>query len=387
VRCLWHSENKRLGGARNTGIRAAKGEFIYCVDSDDYIELTLCEKMYGAIVENNADMAVCDVNAVSITEKPDPTAYDYWRKPNGDFTSGEQTERFKSIAHHNAWLIMTRKSVIVDNELFFPEKIEYEDLLCTLWYLAAPGIARVYEKLYNYVIRDGSITQNQSLVKYELTLKCVSLILRTDYFGKLEKNVKDLLFLYYLRHIFGWINQVAIRHKDAVGDYCRDVVSLEDELGYKVEEIVASTEFSRFILNVFRFVKENCDKPDFDVEYIAYRLYQFDLFSLEKCRKEAAKYAEKRIVIWGAGDRGVRNMNILKSIGVEFELTDGDERKHGSEIKDLAVVKPWSELRERTDVVLVSVVGYYDEIKANILADSPAMEVLDFEELLEMTIV
>jgi glycosyltransferase involved in cell wall biosynthesis len=43
IKCIWHTENKTQGGARNTGIRMAKGEYLNFVDSDDYIEPKMCE--------------------------------------------------------------------------------------------------------------------------------------------------------------------------------------------------------------------------------------------------------------------------------------------------------------------------------------------------------
>jgi glycosyltransferase involved in cell wall biosynthesis len=54
-----HKENGGLSDARNAGLRIATGDYIGYVDSDDWIELDMYERMYSACVDNNAELAVC----------------------------------------------------------------------------------------------------------------------------------------------------------------------------------------------------------------------------------------------------------------------------------------------------------------------------------------
>ena len=49
-----HQENQGLGGARNTGINAASGEYLFFVDSDDTITLDALEKLEAALSSTNA---------------------------------------------------------------------------------------------------------------------------------------------------------------------------------------------------------------------------------------------------------------------------------------------------------------------------------------------
>lgn len=55
-------KNAGVTAARNTGINLANGDFIAFVDSDDWLNLNMYEMLHNAIVEENADMAVCNYN-------------------------------------------------------------------------------------------------------------------------------------------------------------------------------------------------------------------------------------------------------------------------------------------------------------------------------------
>ncbi len=53
-------ENGGQGRARNFGIEMAKGDYLGFIDSDDWIDLQMYEKLYSKAVETNADIVVCD---------------------------------------------------------------------------------------------------------------------------------------------------------------------------------------------------------------------------------------------------------------------------------------------------------------------------------------
>lgn len=53
-----HQINSGLAGARNAGLDSATGEWILWVDSDDYIDVELCETVYLSAIKYNADIVV-----------------------------------------------------------------------------------------------------------------------------------------------------------------------------------------------------------------------------------------------------------------------------------------------------------------------------------------
>ena len=73
-----HRDNAGLGPARNTGIKHAHGDYLGFVDSDDWAEPEMFERLYDEAVRCNADIVVsghCDVtNGIKTTRKPHPLA-------------------------------------------------------------------------------------------------------------------------------------------------------------------------------------------------------------------------------------------------------------------------------------------------------------------------
>ena len=57
-----NTENLKQGIARNFGVQMARGEYIFFIDGDDYMDLTCIEKMYNKITETGADITLCTWN-------------------------------------------------------------------------------------------------------------------------------------------------------------------------------------------------------------------------------------------------------------------------------------------------------------------------------------
>ena len=55
-----HKKNEGVSATRNIGIEEAKGEYISFVDSDDYIDINMLEKMYKTAIKNNSDIVMCE---------------------------------------------------------------------------------------------------------------------------------------------------------------------------------------------------------------------------------------------------------------------------------------------------------------------------------------
>ncbi len=62
IKVLSNIENKGAGYSRNKGLLVATGEYIGFIDSDDYIEPDMYEKMYVTAVNNNDDIVVTNMD-------------------------------------------------------------------------------------------------------------------------------------------------------------------------------------------------------------------------------------------------------------------------------------------------------------------------------------
>lgn len=145
-------ENGGLSSARNYGIPYAKGEYIGFVDSDDYVELNMYEKMYNKAIEEKSDMVECDF------------IWEYTNKKREDIGKIYSNKKEAIIeARVVAWNKIIKKDIIEKTKITFPEGLRYEDI--EFFYKIVPyldKISFVKETLVHYIQRESSIANTQN---------------------------------------------------------------------------------------------------------------------------------------------------------------------------------------------------------------------------------
>ena len=193
-----HQKNKWLGGARNSGMKIATGEYISCVDADDYIAETYCEELYNFSVKNSVDVAYCtEINVNDnnqILDKPINLGLFEKRRilNRKDIVDKVYTEiitEYNMNINHNFF-----SRVLVDKGFLFDEDIRYaEDYDAALRvYKIADSVGYCDKAVYYYRQNEESIMH---VVKYERLYQIIYLYKIREEFIK-ENNLKTKENLY-----------------------------------------------------------------------------------------------------------------------------------------------------------------------------------------------
>lgn len=171
-----HQPNGGLSAARNSGLKVAEGKYVQFVDSDDYLQPNVLRGLVEQMEHEDLDVLRFDYQNVRITPTGDYEVFQPYKHPHQvdtrtDVVDGEAylNERMGYACY--AVMFLIRREMLLSNHLTFVEGILFED---TEWtprmLLAAKRVNSTVLVAYNYLTRNGSITQ---MPTWQHTQKCI----------------------------------------------------------------------------------------------------------------------------------------------------------------------------------------------------------------------
>lgn len=154
---LHHEVNRGISATRNTGTKAAKGEFLYFLDSDDYITPDCIEKLIS-VVNDDPTIEMVQGNCMRICDGVEGVVY----KGKSLHILNNDEVRVNYLSYHHiyisVWNRLMRRSFVEENRLYCKEGIIHEDHLWMFYLMKCLQSAYLYEDVtYYHPIRPGSI--------------------------------------------------------------------------------------------------------------------------------------------------------------------------------------------------------------------------------------
>ena len=213
----YYKENGGSASARNVGLEHATGEYVGFVDSDDYVEPVMFEKMYLAAKEKDADMVF---NAMQPPERksysftlPVPGYYD--RKGMEEYIFPNllpyptKTGTFRSFDWGN-WSKLIRRSVIEENHIRFYDKSRRCEDLCFAFECTVHSQSYVVmptEQLYHYCISENSKSRHYTKNMW----RSISTLMR--HMLEVVKEYRDYDFSEQIRHCVLYFCVIVIKNE------------------------------------------------------------------------------------------------------------------------------------------------------------------------------
>lgn len=155
VQILRHEENKGLPAARNTGLDAAHGEYVFHWDSDDYAEPEMLESLYKEAERDGCDYVWSDWFLTFNTNSR------IMAQPSAASPREALSIALAGGMKYNVWNKLVARKLYQDNAIRFPEGLSMgEDMTMIKLLAKARRVGHVASPFYHYIrTNSGAMTQ------------------------------------------------------------------------------------------------------------------------------------------------------------------------------------------------------------------------------------
>jgi glycosyltransferase involved in cell wall biosynthesis len=156
VKLLVNKRNLGLGRTRNRGIKEAKGEYLFFLDSDDYLDPIALETMLIKAYEEKADILTTGYTRVDEVGNVLGVNNSYYE------LNSKRIEILKKLLAHEipsmSCARLIKKSLFIDNNIWFPKGLHEDVPVVYKLFILAKKTSGIPYSFYNWVTHKGSIT-------------------------------------------------------------------------------------------------------------------------------------------------------------------------------------------------------------------------------------